>query len=202
MYCVHDYRKLPARIHRRHAYGPGSLGTGRSRDAEELLALHTAASDLGRRSSYLATAQASNALAHILDTLQQAVTGKEVPGALGGLGDCAVILVGHDTNLANIAGVLNLNWLVDGRRDDTPPGGALVFELWGQPGGSHFEVKAYYTSQTMDQMRNLTVLTLQNPPARANVFVPGCSTGADDFPCDWGAFQQTLTMAIDPTFVK
>jgi 4-phytase / acid phosphatase len=169
---------------------------------KELLALHTAASDLGRRSSYLATVQASNALAHILDTLRQAVTGKEVPGALGRLGDSAVILVGHDTNLANIAGALNLNWLVDGRRDDTPPGGALVFELWERPGGSYFEVKAYYTSQTLDQMRNLTMLTPENPPAKANVFIPGCSTGEVDFPCDWGAFQQTLTTAIDPSFVN
>ena len=168
----------------------------------ELLALHTAASDLGRRSSYLATAQASNALTHILDTLQQAATGKEVPGALGKLGDYAVILVGHDTNLANIAGALNLNWLVDGRRDDTPPGGALVFELWKQPGASTYEVRAYYTSQTLDQMRNLTVLTLENPPARSNVFIPGCSTGADGFPCAWAAFEQTLTKAIDPTFAK
>ena len=114
----------------------------------ELLALHTAASDLGRRSSYLATAQASNALAHILDTLQQAVTGKEVPGALGKLGDYAVILVGHDTNLANIAGTLNLNWLVDGRRDDTPPGGALVFELWEQPGTSTYEVRASHCADS------------------------------------------------------
>jgi 4-phytase/acid phosphatase len=169
---------------------------------KELLALHTAAADLGRRSSYLATAQASNALAHILDTLQQAVIGKEVPGSLGRLGDCAVILVGHDTNLANIAGALNLNWLVDGRRDDTPPGGALVFELWERPGGSRFEVKASYTAQTLEQMRNLTVLTSENPPAKANIFIPGCSTGADGFPCDWGAFQQTLTTAIDPAFVK
>jgi 4-phytase/acid phosphatase len=63
-------------------------------------------------------------------------------------------------------------------------------------------VKAYYTAQTLDQMRNLTVLTLQNPPAKATVFIPGCSTGADDFPCDWEAFKQTLTTAIDPTFVK
>jgi 4-phytase / acid phosphatase len=169
---------------------------------KELLALHTAAADLGRRSSYLATAQASNALAHIRDTLQQAVTGKEVSGALGRLGDSAVILVGHDTNLANIAGALNLNWLVDGRRDDTPPGGALVFELWGVPAGSHFEVKAYYTAQTLEQMRNQTVLRLENPPARANVFIPGCSSGADDFPCDWNAFQKTLTTAIDSTFVN
>ena len=56
--------------------------------------------------------------------------------------DRLFILVGHDTNLANIAGALDLNWLIDGRRDDTPPGGALVFELWksrstGEVFGAH-----------------------------------------------------------------
>jgi 4-phytase/acid phosphatase len=169
---------------------------------KQLMVLHTAASDLTRRSSYLATTQASNALAHILDTLQQAVTGKEVPGALGRLGDRAVILVGHDTNLANIAGTLGLNWLIDGRQDDTPPGGALVFELWESAEPSSYEVRTYYTAQSLDQMRNVTALTLANPPAKANVFIPGCSTGGDGFPCDWKTFEQTLTRAIDPVFVK
>ena len=167
---------------------------------KQLMDLHTAASDLTRRSSYLATTQASNALARITDTVRQAVTGKEVPGALGKLGDRAVILVGHDTNLANMAGALNLNWLVDGRRDDTPPGGALVFELWVHPETSTYEIRAYYTSQTLEQMRKVTKLTLEDPPARANVFIPGCSTGGDGFPCDWKAFEQTLTRAIDPAF--
>jgi 4-phytase/acid phosphatase len=169
---------------------------------KQLMALHTAASDLTRRSSYLATSQASNALAHITDTLKQAVTGKEVPGALGELGDRAVILVGHDTNLANIAGTLNLNWLIDGRRDDTPPGGALVFELWESAETSTYQVRTYYTAQTLGQMRSASALTLENPPAKANVFIPGCSTGGDGFPCDWKAFEQALSRAIDPTFVK
>jgi 4-phytase / acid phosphatase len=169
---------------------------------KQLMALHTAASDLTRRSSYLATSQASNALAHITDTLKQAVTGKEVPGALGELGDRAVILVGHDTNIENIAGALNLNWLIDGRRDDTPPGGALVFELWESAETSTYQVRTYYTAQTLDQMRSVSALTLENPPAKANVFIPGCSTGGDGFPCDWKAFEQTLTRAIDPVFVK
>jgi 4-phytase/acid phosphatase len=167
-----------------------------------MMDLHTAASDLTRRSSYLATVQASNTLAQILDTLQQATTGKAIPDALGKLGDRAVILVGHDTNLANIAGMLNLNWVIDGRRDDTPPGGALVFELWQYPGSSTYKVGAYYTSQTLEQMRNVTALTLDTPPVKANVFVPGCSAGGDGFLCDWSAFQQTLTNAINPTFVK
>jgi 4-phytase/acid phosphatase len=169
---------------------------------KQLMALHTAASDLTRRSSYLAVTQASNALAHIVATLKQAATGKEVPGSLGKLGDRAVILVGHDTNLANIAGALNLNWLIDGRQDDTPPGGALIFELWESSAASTYEVRTYYTAQTLDQMRSVTALTLENPPARANVFIPGCSTGGDGFPCDWKTFEQTLTKVIDPAFVK
>jgi 4-phytase/acid phosphatase len=169
---------------------------------KQLMVLHTAASDLTRRSSYLATTQASNALAHILSTLKQAATGKEVPGALGHLGDRAVILVGHDTNLANIAGTLNLNWIIDGRPDDTPPGGALVFELWKNTETSTYEVRTYYLAQTLDQMRNVTALTRQHPPARAQVFVPGCGTGGDGFPCDWKAFEQTTIRAIDPAFVK
>jgi 4-phytase/acid phosphatase len=93
-------------------------------------------------------------------------------------------------------------WLIDGRRDDTPPGGALVFELWQDDGSSAYIVRTYYTSQTLEQMRNVTALTLNTPPAKANVFVPGCSTGGDGFFCDWTTFQQTLTRAIDPTFVK
>jgi 4-phytase / acid phosphatase len=168
---------------------------------KQLMDLHTAASDLTRRTSYMATVQASNTLAHILETLQQAVTGKDVPGALGKAGDRVVVLVGHDTNLANMAGMLNLNWVIDGRRDDTPPGGALVFELW-QDADAGYKVRTYYTAQTLEQMRAVTPLSLDKPPARANVFVPGCSQGGANFPCDWKAFQQTLTTAIDPGFVK
>jgi 4-phytase/acid phosphatase len=179
------------------------LGWGRVDLAtlKQLMDLHTAASDLTRRTSYLATVQASNTLSHILDTLQQAVTGKDVPGALGKSGDRVVVLVGHDTNLANMAGMLNLNWVIDGRRDDTPPGGALVFELW-QDGDAGYEVRAYDTAQTLEQMRAVTPLSLEKPPARANIFVPGCSQGGANFPCDWKAFQQTLTTVIDPAFVK
>ena len=181
----------------------GQVGWGRVDLAtlKQLMDLHTAASDLNRRTSYLATVQASNTLAHILDTLQQAVTGKDVPGALGKPGDRVIVLVGHDTNLANMAGMLNLNWVIDGRRDDTPPGGALVFELW-QDADSGYEIRTYYTAQTLEQMRELTPLTLDKGPVRANIFVPGCSQGGANFPCVWRAFQQTLTTAIDPAFVK
>jgi 4-phytase/acid phosphatase len=168
----------------------------------QLMPLHTAASDLTRRSSYLAKIQASNALAHILKTMEQAATGKAVPGALGKPEDRAIVFVGHDTNLNNIAGMLNINWLVDSRRDDTPPGGALIFELWQSANASGYEVHAYYTAQTLEQMRQIRPLDLDEPPARAEVFIPGCSSGGENYFCDWKAFQQTLNTAIDPTFVK
>ena len=169
---------------------------------KQLMDLHTAASDLSRRTLYPATVQASNTLAHMLDTLRQAATGKESAGALGKPGDRVVVLVGHDTNLANIAGMLDLNWVIDGRRDDTPPGGALVFELWQGAGDSAYEVRTYYTAQTLEQMREAVPLTLDKPPARADIFIPGCSKGGGGFPCDWKDFERTLTTAIDPAFVK
>jgi 4-phytase / acid phosphatase len=169
---------------------------------KQLMDLHTAASDLTRRTPYLATVQASNTLAHILDTLRQAVSGKAVPGALGKPGDRVVVLVGHDTNLANMAGMLNLNWVIDGRRDDTPPGGALVFELWRNADPSSYAVRTYYTAQTLEQMREVIPLTLDKPPAKADIFIPGCSAGGAGFPCDWKAFQEVLTKAIDPAFVN
>jgi 4-phytase / acid phosphatase len=169
---------------------------------KQLLDLHTAASDLTRRSSYLAMVQASNALAHISRTLEQAATGKVVSGALGKPGDRVIVMVGHDTNLSNIAGMLNINWLLDGRRDDTPPGGALIFELRQKEDATDYEVRAYYTAQTLEQMRNVMPLSLEHPPPRSSIFIPACSTGAAGFPCPWKTFQQTLAAAIHPEFVK
>jgi hypothetical protein len=60
------------------------------------------------KTAVLGQLRGAHTLAHTLDTLQQTATGKAVPGALGKLGDSAVILVGHDTNLANIAGCRTL----------------------------------------------------------------------------------------------
>jgi len=182
--------------------GMAQVGWGRvdSIKLRELLQLHTAGSDIERRTSYIARVQSSNMLSHILDSMQQAIAQKPVAGALSKPADRLLILVGHDTNLANISGALDLAWLLDGRRDDTPPGGALVFELWQKKGTAEYSVRTYYTAQTLDQMRNATQLTLANPPERAAVFVPGCSDA--NYACVWSAFQSTVRAAIDPDSVK
>jgi 4-phytase/acid phosphatase len=166
----------------------------------ELLQLHTASEDITGRTGYIARAQSSNLLLHILQSMRQAVAAQPVAGALGKPGDRLLILVGHDTNLANIGGALGVDWLIDGRRDDTPPGGALVFELWKSRSANEYSVRTFFQAQTLDQMRNATTLSLQVPPERVPVFVPGCSK--DDFSCGWEAFQQAVNAAIDPMFVR
>jgi 4-phytase/acid phosphatase len=166
----------------------------------ELLQLHTAEEDIAQRTTYIARVQSSNLLFHILQSMEQAQSAYPVAGALSKPGDRLLILVGHDTNLANISGTLGLSWLIDGRRDDTPPGGALVFELWKAPGAGTYSVRTFYTAQTLDQMRNATPLTLADPPQRVPVFLPGCSRA--DTSCDWKEFQQTVQADTDSTFVK
>jgi 4-phytase/acid phosphatase len=129
--------------------------------------------------------------------LEQAATGKAVAGAPSALGDRALFLIGHDTNLANIAGLLNLTWIVDGRRDDTPPGGALIFELWRTRATGNYFVQTYYSAQTLEQMRSASRLTLKDPPQRVPIFLPGCSR--QDLSCAWPSFAETLNQAVDPS---
>jgi len=178
------------------------VGWGRvdAHKLRELLQLHTAEEDITQRPGYIARAQSSNLLFHILQSMEQAQSTHSIEGALSKPGDRLLILVGHDTNLANISGALGLNWLIDGRRNDTPPGGALVFELWKARGKSKFTVRTYYTAQTLEQMRSLTPMSLEHPPERVTVFVPGCSQA--DSTCNWSAFQQAVQSGIDPAFVK
>ncbi len=166
----------------------------------ELMQIHAVHEDITARTSYIAHVESSNLLFHILNSMEQATQNHPVAGALTGSDDRLLILVGHDTNIANISGALNLSWIIDGRRDDTPPGGALIFEMWRRRGTNAYSVRTFYSAETLDQMRNSTVLSLANPPASAPVFVPGC--GKANVSCDWEAFQQILMVATDSAFVK
>jgi 4-phytase/acid phosphatase len=177
--------------------GWGCVNSGNIRS---LLELHTAASDFTQRTSVIARLQASNLLDHIRRSIEQAATGKPVPGAVSKPGDRALFLVGHDTNLSNVASLLNMTWVADGRRDDTPPGGALVFELWRSRKTKEDFVRTYYTTQTLEQMRSEAVLSLSSPPQRVPVFLPGCST--EDLSCPLHSFAQTVNEAIDPHSVS
>jgi 4-phytase / acid phosphatase len=156
-----------------------------------LMALHAVSSDLVQRTPTIARAQAENLLSQITHTLDQAEEHKPIPAAIGTPKNKIVILVGHDTNISNVAALLDAHWLVNGyQRDDAAPGGALVFELW-QRSGRPDALRVYYTVQTLEQMRNTSPLSLQAPPAKAVIFLPGCSKAEDGDPCEWSDFQKT-----------
>ena len=134
--------------------------------------------------------------------MAQAAKGESEAGAMGAPDNRLLVIVGHDANITNVAGMLGLSWLIPGyQRDDTPPGGALVFELWCTSQKESCIVKIYYTSQTLDQLHQTLPLTADSPPAKARVFVPGCSSSTADFACDWTDFERTLKNAIDPALV-
>ena len=180
------------------------LGWGRLDAAKlnQIMSLHIAYSDLLRRTPYIGRASASNMLSHILKSMEQAITAKPVPGAMGKPGDRVLFLAGHDGNVSNIAGTLDLSWLLPGYQpNDTPPGGAIFFELWRQPGGE-YQVRTYYTAQTLTQMHDALPLTPEAPPAVAPLFLQGCSEAGPGMPCSWKAFQHKVETAIDPTMVK
>ena len=164
-----------------------------------LMQMSRASWDYGRRTPAVARIFASNLLDHIEKSMQQSVTGKPVAGALGKPTDRLLILVGHDTNIATVAGALGLDWTLDGLIDGTPPGGALMFELWRSRSGGQNFVRVFYVAQSLEQMRQSQPLTDANPPGVAPIFVPGCS-GAD-LSCTWDGFSAAIQKAIDPAFV-
>jgi 4-phytase/acid phosphatase len=164
-----------------------------------IMQVNSANWDYSKRTPAVAHIFASTLLDRILKTMQQNVIGAAVSGALGKPGDRLVILVGHDSNVVTVAGSLHIDWILDGGVNDTPPGGALLFELWRPRNGGQPFVRLEYTAQTLEQMRNSEPLTSANPPAIAPIFIPGCSR--QDLSCTWEGFSATMHASIDPAYV-
>jgi 4-phytase/acid phosphatase len=92
--------------------------------------------------------------------------------------------------------MLDLHWKVgEYPADDPPPGGALGFELLKDGRGRQF-VRAFYQAQTMDQLRNLTPLTLKAPPARVYLPIPGCTRQAREL-CAEAKFRSIVQAKLD-----
>ncbi len=179
------------------------VGWGRVSAAQlpQLLELHALYDDLTQRTFYPAQVQGSNLAFHLLRTLEQAAEARANPDALGGPGHRLLVVVGHDTNLANLGGLMGLSWIIPGGpMNPTLHGSALLFELLHRPDG-RFEVRASYLAQTMEQMRASSVPTLAAPPAIVPVFVPGCSGSGPTYAAPLAAFAARVRELIDPRFV-
>lgn len=91
------------------------------------------------------------------------------------------LLVGHDDNIAAVAGLLGAHFQVDSYGQDDPPvGGGLRLELWRDAATGAAYVRAAYQAQTMDQVRELRPLSLTAPPSTQVLRIPACALpGAD-----------------------
>ena len=157
------------------------------------LRLHGRYSDLTRKTQYQAAARGWNLASHILESLRQAEDGAARAGALGSETDKILVVAGHDTNLANLAGMFGVTWHLESyQADETPPGGALVFSLWFDSRSGKYSVRTRFVAQTLDQMRNAVRLSLATPPAGEDLRMPGCP--ADD--CPWKTFEAGMAEAI------
>jgi 4-phytase/acid phosphatase len=156
-----------------------------------LLRLHAAQFDLMERTPYLAARQGSALMERILSTLQRAV---DINGTKGPL---FTLLVGHDTNLANIGGMLGLHWsLPSYLANETPPAGAMHIDLLRDRETKVHAVRIRYIAQTLDQMRRMVPLDLARPPETAVVKIDGCKA-SEDGACPWTEFATLANRAID-----
>jgi 4-phytase / acid phosphatase len=137
--------------------------------------LHVLAYDVNARNAYNPLVRGGNIFAHIVGLLEEKAgmphPGVDVPDVTN---DNVAFLVGHDTQLGALGGILDAHWSPGGGivDDDMPPGGGMIFELYRGPQGD-YRVRLRFASQTFAQMRRDEAL-----PGGANV-VPvsfdGCS---------------------------
>jgi 4-phytase / acid phosphatase len=162
----------------------------------QLLGLHTSYSDISERTPVVARAYAGNLASRIAATLQQHASSSHVTGAIGAPGTKILFLVGHDTNIETLAGLLDMHWMLPEQpADPTFTGGALVFELRRVANSGQYNVRAYYVSQSLEQMRHSTALDLQHPPEKAAVFIPGCSQSTVGYDCPLDRFVSLVSEA-------
>lgn len=163
------------------------VGWGRAgkEEVRKLLRFHTTKFSYEVRPPFVAERIAAPLARRILEALDSPT------------GPRLTMLVGHDTNIASLGGFFDMHWeIADYPPDSLPPGGALGFERVRDASGKAF-IRAFYQAQSMDQLRNLSPLSIGSPPAQVTVRIPGCSSAADPTLCDPGSFRAIVRRKLD-----
>jgi 4-phytase / acid phosphatase len=167
------------------------VGWSRAASAEKIAAvmpLHEMEADLTRTTPLLAARNGSllaEQIAEFLGAPERAANLAPLPADAR-----LAVLLGHDTNLSNIAGMLGVSWHLPQQPDSTAPGTALAFEVWRQ--GRDATVRVVVLYQTLEQLRSAA--PLNGPPMHVNVSVPGCSREG----CPPDVLAAHLTRSIPP----
>jgi 4-phytase/acid phosphatase len=146
------------------------VGWGRASldEITQVSRLHALLFEVYSRPSYLAPRVARDLARRLMDLI----------GRKGDLGKAPAlsIIVGHDDNIAAITALLGAHFQLPGYGYDDPPvGGALIFEVYRQPGRGERFVRVLYQAQTPNQLRTLQPLDLAHPPAVQALKLEACS---------------------------
>ena len=165
--------------------------------------INTLQINIAMRQPYLARVQSSSAASHILRSMNQAISGEPLGGAFGDPQSQVLVIISSDYYLSGLAGLLDAHWSLPGYQPDfCAPGGALVFELRQVKTNGQYLVRVFYTAQTFDQLRNLTPLTLAEPPATMQLLIPGGSNSATNLDVTFTTFSNLLNAAIGLEYVQ
>ena len=135
-------------------------GGASAADIGRLSAFHALEFRLLARPRYVASAN----FAGLAPIVRQGLTGEAR----------VTTISGHDTNVANLGGLLDVHWQVPGlAADDPSPGGALVLERLRAADGALF-VRVRYRSQSLSQIRSAAPLTAGSPPSASILPIEGC----------------------------
>ncbi|TPG56242.1 histidine-type phosphatase [Sphingomonas glacialis] len=100
------------------------------------------------------------------------------------------MIAGHDTQVANLAGLLDLHWRVPGiAADDPVPGGAIMLERLSDARGQQY-VRAVYRAQSLAELRAGTA----RAPYRAVLPITGCTARGVVGLCTLAAFSAKLAV--------
>lgn len=157
---------------------------------QSLLSLHNAQFDLLQRTPEVAWSRATP----LLDLIRTALTTNDSDQHHYGITFPVSVLfiAGHDTNLANLSGALDLNWSLPSQPDNTPPGGELVFERWKRVSDNTTWVQVSFVYQTLQEMREMQSFSLDNPPGRVDLALKACSEKNAQGMCSLNSFARLM----------
>ena len=112
-----------------------------ARVLRQIIPVHNAVFNATHRAQSLAKAGGI----HMLEYIHQTLLSEKSPPL--------TILVGHDTNIAYVSGLLDIHWSVpELGNDPVIPGSFLTFELW-QKAGTGREIRAGFHAPSLDFLR-------------------------------------------------
>ena len=176
---------------------PAQVGWGRA-DAgtiARMIVLHNDSFAFTAKAPDAARARSGNMLAHITATLRAAAhTSPGIP-TLASHSQRQVILVGHDTDLASEAGLLQLDWHNTTQTDDYPPGGALIYQLIERHG--KYVVRLFAAQPTLTALRNGNV-EHDDAMVVTPLALPACDNQRE---CPLSRFGAIVDQAVGTSFV-